>query len=916
MGKRRSVASGTDSRSPVSTSKPTPQPPTPSDYRILIEALPQWVWMAKPDGNITYCNRYWHEFSGLDAEQTLSNGWISLLHPEDKPLAAQIWQNALASGSGFTSEFRYRRAGDGQYRWHLTRGLPLKDANGQVVKWVGFGFDVHDSKIAKNELADREGRLRAILETEPECIKLLSADGSLLEMNPAGLAMVEADSAKQVIGRSLSELVDPPYRAAVRDLTRRVFRGEADALEYEITGLKGAHRWLHTKATPLRDSNGFIWALLGVTRDITQQKKVEQELRAGEARFRALIEHSNDNIVLFDLEGKIEFCSNSVERVLGYHPDELLGRHFFDLLHPDDRVRIEGDMERVFEQRGHSRTIRSRALRKDGTWRILEGFVTNLLHDPSVRSIVSNLRDITDKVWAEEALIGSEERFAKAFRSSPLPIIITTRAEGRYLDVNEAMVELTGYSREQMIGRTVKDLGLWAEPEHRDAFIGALLNSGRVAGFQARFRTRVGEVREVELFAEQIELGGTACILAITRDITEAKKLEAQFRQAQKMEAVGRLAGGVAHDFNNMLAVIVGYSQILEDHLAASDPGQKHVEQIKKAAERASGLTRQLLAFSRQQVLQPRVLNLNSVVKNLARMLRRMIGEDIVLAFQPSAALGSVTADLGQMEQILMNLAVNARDAMPHGGRITIETADVYLEEDHAQHHPTVRAGHYVMLSMTDTGAGMDEQTLSRIFEPFFTTKGAGKGTGLGLSMVYGIVKQSEGYIWANSRLGEGATFRIYFPRVEALADPLTAEKLDMPAMRGSETVLVVEDDESLRTLVVDLLGESGYRVLEATNVQAALEIARDNDFIQLLLTDVIMPTMSGSELASRLVAMRPGLKVLYMSGYSGDLIASHGVLEQETSLLEKPFTKHGLLGKVRSVLDKDLPQPAPGTSQ
>ncbi len=719
--------------------------------------------------------------------------------------------------------------------------------------------------------------------------------------------MIEADSPRQIIGSCVVQVVNPPYRDAVWDLVHRVFRGESGSVEYEITGLKGAHRWLQTNATPLRDISGFIWAMLAVTRDITHQKRIEQELRAREARFRALIEHSSDSIVLFDVDGKVEFCSNSLEWMLGYRPDEIVGHTIFEFIHPDDRLRLRDDIGRIVSEDRHSRTVRAKVRRKEGTWRILEGFLSNLVDDPSVRAIVANLRDITEKVWAEEALIGSEERFAKAFRSSPLPIIITTRTEGRYLDVNEAAVELTGYSREQMIGRTVKDLGLWADIEQRHHFVEALLEQGRVAGFQAKFRTRSGELRQVELFAEQVELGDAPCILAITRDVTEAKKLEAQYRQSQKMEAVGRLAGGVAHDFNNMLAVIVGYSQILQDQMSVSDPAQKHVDQIKKAADRASALTRQLLAFSRQQVVQPRVLNLNLVIRNLTRMLQRMIGEDVSLVFHPSASLGNVTADLGQMEQVLMNLVVNARDAMPHGGAITIETADAYLEEDHMDHQPTVRAGQYVMLSVSDTGTGMDEQTISQIFEPFFTTKGAGKGTGLGLSMVYGIVKQSEGYIWVNSRPGEGSTFRLYFPRVDRPSDPLIVEHSEASIGRGTEIVLIVEDDESLRTLVVDILRESGYRVLEATTAQMALEIARDQQVIHALLTDVIMPNMSGSELAARLTAMRPGLKVLYMSGYSGDLIASHGVLEEETALLEKPFTKYGLLTKLRAVLDKEI---------
>lgn len=903
--KSRKATSGSTRPAKTSSTQHKPNLVTPADYRMLIETFPQWVWITDAKGSTTFCNRHWYEFSGLTAEQTFNNEWQTLLHPDDRERARHIWQNALDTGKAYESEYRYKRARDGKYRWHLSKGIPLKNANGKVEKWIGFGIDIHDSKTAETELADREARLSAIVNTGPECIKLLSPEGILLEMNPAGLAIMEADSPGQVIGKSLiAKIVNKPYYKAFRDLNQQVFRGEDGTLIYEITGFKGTRRWLQTHATPLRDKKGEIWAALAITRDITQQKKAEDELRASATRFRALFEHSSDAVALFDKNWKVIFCSASIERILGVRPEEVIGHNAIEWVHPDERPQVQKTYQYVLDHPGETVTAHVRLREKNGSWRSIERKITNLLHDPDIGAIVNNVRDITEKLRADEALRGSEERFAKAFQSNPLPVIITTHLEGRFVDVNEAALELSGYSREQVIGRTVEELNLWVNPEDEQAFGQMLKESGQVKALQTTFRTRKGEIRQVEVSADLIELGGSACVLSIGRDITESLKLEAQFRQAQKMDAIGRLAGGVAHDFNNMLAVIVGYIQLLQDRIDPADSGQKHIEQIRKACERAAGLTRQLLAFSRKQVVQPRILNLNAVVNNVSKMLLRMIGEDITLSMVPGIPLGSIKADLGQIEQVLMNLAINARDAMPHGGRIVIETRNAELKEDHAQYRPAVVSGSYVMLSLTDTGTGMDEPTMSRIFEPFFTTKGAGKGTGLGLSMVYGIVKQSNGYIWVTSEPGKGATFKLYFPRVDEAAEPLITQRVDPPIAGGTETILVVEDDPSLRELVVDLLEESGYKVLEALDVESAIAIAKKKKTIHLLLTDVIMPTMGGGDLAASLKMLRPKLKVLFMSGYSGDLVADHGVLEAETNLLEKPFTKHALLSKVRAVLD------------
>jgi CheY-like chemotaxis protein len=390
--------------------------------------------------------------------------------------------------------------------------------------------------------------------------------------------------------------------------------------------------------------------------------------------------------------------------------------------------------------------------------------------------------------------------------------------------------------------------------------------------------------------------------------------LEAQLRQAQKMEAVGQLAGGIAHDFNNLLGVIIGWSEVFEERLSQSDPLRPKAEQIKKAGQRAAALTRQLLAFSRKQVLEPKILDLNTVVTDTLKMLQRLIGDDIELATIPALELGRVKADQGQIGQVIMNLAVNARDAMPQGGKLTMTIANAEMDDVSIRQHPGAVPGSYVKLAVSDTGCGMDHETQARIFEPFFTTKELGKGTGLGLSTVYGIVKQSGGYISVYSELGRGTTFKIYLPRIEQSVTQGAFSKNIKEPVRGWEIILLVEDAPSLRELARELLEDNGYTVLEAGNGADAIQVAeRYGKTIHLLLTDVVMPGMDGGKLAERMTHSHPGIKVLYMSGYTDDAIVHHGVLDSGVALLQKPFTRESLTRKVRDVLGMDE-KPEPGT--
>jgi two-component system, cell cycle sensor histidine kinase and response regulator CckA len=513
--------------------------------------------------------------------------------------------------------------------------------------------------------------------------------------------------------------------------------------------------------------------------------------------------------------------------------------------------------------------------------------------------------DVAGRAKDEELLRHSEERFFKAFRSSPLAITISTLTEGRYLDVNDAFLQMMGYTREEVIGRTANELRIWLAPEERATMIRHLTEAGRVAGFETKFKVRSGEIRLTNVSAELIRLDGVACVLAITQDVTEAEHLEEQLRQSQKMEGVGRLAGGIAHDFSNMLSVILGYSELLQER-EQPDLAGKYIGEIRTAAERAASLTRQLLAFSRQQALQPRLIDLNDVVDRVSQMLQPVMGDDIELVVTSAPSLGAVKADSLQIEQAVMNLAVNARDAMPAGGKLIIETRAVDLDESFASSSASFRPGPYVMLSVSDTGCGMDEQIMAHIFEPFFTTKPPGEGTGLGLSMVHGCVSQSGGHIWINSEPGGGTTFKIFLPRVD---EPLPKKPLEVPGtpIEGCETILLVEDDEPLRKLTTSVLRDKGYTVLTASGGRQAIEVAKEySGPIDLLISDVVMRGLDGSELAAMLKAFRTDLKVMFISGYPSELISHHGTLESGVALVEKPFTTHSLLSHVRIVLGSD----------
>ncbi|HZE97430.1 MAG TPA: response regulator [Planctomycetota bacterium] len=648
-----------------------------------------------------------------------------------------------------------------------------------------------------------------------------------------------------------------------------------------------------------------------------ERKRAENALRKSEERFELMARATNDAVWDLDVATKRIWWNVGVRSFLGY-PSDMVGSDFNwweEHIHPEDRERVTVAVRAVIEGGGRFWLDEYRFLCSDGSYACVfdRGYV---IHDDQGKPLrmIGAMMDITDRKRAEEALRETNETLRTLIHASPLGIAVLDAME-KVRIWNPAAERITGWKGSEVLGRPIPGLSASGHRDEFPALVQRVLHGEAITAVEIPARRKGDAPIELSLSMAPLRdaRGAISGAMAVLADVSERKaaeyqrgQLEEQLRQSQKMEAVGRLAGGVAHDFNNLLTAISGYAELLQGRFEPGGDIRGYVDEIQKSSNRASQLTRQLLAFSRRQVLQPRVLDLNQVVQNMDGLLRRLIGEHLELTTTLSAGLGSVRADQGQIEQVIMNLAVNARDAMPDGGRLTLETRNIELDGNYNDRHGRLRSGPHVVLSVSDTGSGMDAETQSHLFEPFFTTKEKDKGTGLGLATVYGIVKQSGGDIWVYSEPDRGTVFKIYFPRLEESPEQSAKPAARVGIVKGTETVLLAEDSDVVRRLLRELLTSNGYKLLEARHGGEALEISRGFEGkIDLLVTDMVMPQMSGRELSSHLRPKRPGMKVLYMSGYTEDAIARHGVLEPGTAFLEKPFTPDSLAKKVRELLDQ-----------
>jgi PAS domain S-box-containing protein len=679
----------------------------------------------------------------------------------------------------------------------------------------------------------------------------------------------------------------------------RVLRGEkAEGVEIFLQNQAAPEGvWLSGSATPLRDDAGSLRGGMIVFRDITESKQAEEGLRKERERAAAVMDAVGTLVIVFDRHGLVVSFNHACELTTGYTAGEVQGRAFWEvLLLPEEAEQVRRSFDGLG---GGAAQVQHENywLTKDGRRRLIAWSCTA---EAGSEYVIGTGVDITERKQTEDELRQAIGMLRAVIDTSPLAIV-TMDLEGVVKSWNRAAERIFGWHAEEVLGKPFPIVPAEDEEFFRDN-LDRLRRSETIAGVERQRRRRDGAVIDVSLWNAPLKDGAGNVIGAISviADMTDRKRLEDQFRQSQKMEAVGRLAGGVAHDFNNLLTVISGYTQMLLDGLEEDHPMRSYVEEIVRAGDSAAALTGQLLAFSRRQIVTPQVLDLNALVSGMDNMLHRLIGEDINLAATLAPDLPSVKVDAGQFQQVLMNLAVNARDAMPAGGRITIRTAAEVVDES----NPDIPPGSYVVLSVSDTGKGMTEETRRRIFEPFFTTKGRGKGTGLGLSTVFGIVKQAGGEISVESQPGRGSTFRIYLPAIDRAVAAGVESELAPELKKGTETVLVVEDEAGLRKLVREVLQSHGYTVLVAEDFRAALDLSRTHAGpIHLCLTDMIMPGMGGRDLAARLTELRPRLKVLYMSGYTNNVLQQDGT-NVAGRFLQKPFTPESLLAKVRAVLD------------
>jgi len=731
--------------------------------------------------------------------------------------------------------------------------------------------------------------------------------------------------------------------------------GRDHEFEYRMIAADGRVVWLWDKVRVLRGADGRPARLRGVMVDITEHMQAEQALLQSQTRLKLLNSISTgvtagrsvDDIIARSLQG---IHSSFKDLRVAYSAIDDAGRLTVTHSHqPPGMAPLRGATADLTTAPDYLNLLRyggpvviedvardprlaplAAQLEASGVRALLD--VPLLLSDRLVGLLcfdapaphkwseheIATLREVAEYLAvalknastederrrAEQALRESEARARSLVEGAPYGIYRST-PDGRLLDVNPAMVDMLGYDSAAALLNVNLATDIYRDPEVRGRLIEQYGDRPIFQGVEVQWKRKDGTPITVVVSGRPVrdETGQVVCFEGIAENVTERRVLEEQLRQSQKIEAIGRLAGGIAHDFNNLLMLIKGYCELLLDHIGRDQGLRRYGEEIQRAADRATSLTQQLLAFSRKQVLEPKVLDLNQVVSDMEKMLQRLLGEDVELAIHLATGLGHVKADPNQLEQVIMNLAVNARDALPRGGQLTLETDNVELDALYARAHAGARPGSYVMLAVSDTGQGMTPEVKARIFEPFFTTKEKGKGTGLGLSTVYGIVKQSEGYIWVYSEPGRGTTFKVYLPRVDAPAE-LPERDRDRARLRGTETVLLVEDEEGVRKVAREFLEEAGYTVLEARNGDDALQIsAMHTGPLHLLITDVVMPRMSGRELAERMTQMRPDLRVLYISGYTDDAIVHHGVLESGVAFLQKPFNRDALFRKVRDVL-------------
>ncbi len=714
------------------------------------------------------------------------------------------------------------------------------------------------------------------------------------------------DSFKPTFNGYFASVHNEDHDFAKKEYYKSVQKNTSFDFEVRIVLDDKTIKYIQNKGQTEYAQDGKPIRTVGMILDVTDRVNIENAVQKSEFRHNKMLANIGDVIVIIDDKGVNRYKSPNVEKLFGWKPEDLIGESTWNNIHPDDVKPAQNFFNALLDAPGEPGKTECRYRCKDDKYKWIEFTGVNLFHDPDIAGILGNYHDITARKLTEQSLRESETRFKALHNASFGGIVIHDK--GVILECNEGLSVMTGYSESELIGMD----GLLLIAEESRQLVMDNIVSGYELPYEAEGLRKNGEIFPMRLEARNIPYKGRSVRTVEFRDITDEKladaereQLQSKLIQAQKMESVGRLAGGVAHDFNNMLSIIIGNSEIVLEDIEPNTPLIQNITEIQKAAQRSSDLTRQLLAFARKQTISPRILDLNVTIEGMLKMLKRLIGEDIDLSWQPGNGLWRTRIDPSQVDQILANLCVNSRDAIQNVGKITIETDNIHLEDSYLLQNPDFKPGDYVVLQVSDNGCGMDKETVANLFEPFFTTKDVGEGTGLGMATVYGIVRQNDGFINVYSEIGSGTTFKIYLPRQDQKQIDFVQKVSEKKILKGDETILLVEDEKAILDTTKMMLERLGYTVLTALSADEALELANEfvPDGIHLLMTDVVMPKMNGRDLSQELIKSYPNLKCLFMSGYTANVIAHHGILDEGLNFINKPYTKQDLSIKLREIL-------------
>jgi len=863
-------------------------------FRTLFENAPVMIQSYDLSGKCLLWNKECEKVLGWTKEEALAEkNMLAVLYPDRKKRKNAIEMIQKADGK-FREYAAQTKDGSLCYEMFADFKLP----NGEH---IGVGYDITEQKLNQIKLKNSEERYRNIVEFSPDGIITMNKRGMITSANKAFVDMTgyEKNEVLDIHFTKLPTFIHQNF-STYYDLFSKVIKNDlVSSLEVKWKNNKGQIRIGEAKTRILQE-DGKKSGIQAIIRDITDKKQQQDVIRESELKYRRLIQHSSDAIYVL-AGSRFEMINPKFTELFGYTTKELLDPkfNFMQLIHPNSQDHIRNRADKVAAGQKVKPSYEFTALHKNGTELECEVNVSYIRFNgkPATQGIV---RDISERKRKEMEL----RKLSQAVEQSPVSVLICDLA-GNIEYVNQTFLNVSGYSQNEVIGKNPRFLNAGDTPVEIFIEMWETIINGNEWKGRLHNKKKNGD-----LFWEQVTIspimndkGEITHYLGLKEDITDKLKLEDRFQQSQKMEAVGLLAGGIAHDFNNLLTVINGYSEfLLEDQVGDKDTMDK-IREVRKAGERAAALTRQLLAFSRKQILKPKIVNLNDLVENMQKMVRRLIGENIEFSIFYDTNLKNIFADPGQVEQILLNLIVNARDALPNGGNITVETKQAYLDESYCQLSEGLKPGEHAIVSITDNGIGMSAEIQEHIFEPFFTTKSVEKGTGLGLSTVFGIIRQSGGDIHVYSKVGMGSTFKLILPTIDKVENAVDKEKIKLKG--GKETILVVEDELAVKRLVENSLISLGYHVISADNgVEAIKKAKKHKKAIHLLLTDVVMPHMSGKELSTELLKINENVKVCFMSGYTDIAIFQHEILQKDLNFIQKPFTRYALAKTIRNILD------------